>query len=76
MTPKAKYKSDAFEAIHGAAQGLHRAGTIDKTTMREFDAACLAAPPAIDPERIKQLRERNHVTKSPLNALDNATTGA
>ena len=63
MTTKAKYKSDAFEAIHGAAQGLHRAGTIDKTTMREFDATCLAAPPAIDPEHIKQLRERNHVSQ-------------
>jgi putative transcriptional regulator len=63
MTTKAKYKSDAFEAIHSAAQGLHRAGTIDKTTMREFDATCLAAPPAIDPEHIKLIRERNHVSQ-------------
>ncbi|MEP7300896.1 MAG: hypothetical protein ABI699_05160 [Caldimonas sp.] len=29
MTPKAKFKSDAFEAIHSAATGLRRAGTID-----------------------------------------------
>ncbi len=29
MKSKAKFKSDAFEAIHSAAQGLYRAGTID-----------------------------------------------
>ena len=44
MKSKAKFKSDAFEAIHSAAQGLHRAGTIDKATMRDFDESCLAAP--------------------------------
>ncbi len=36
MTSKAKFKSNAFEAIYSAAQGLHRAGTIDKATMRDF----------------------------------------
>ena len=44
MKSKAKFKSDAFEAIHSVAQGLHRAGTIDKATMRDFDESCLAAP--------------------------------
>jgi hypothetical protein len=38
---KAKYKSDAFEAIHSAASALRAAGAIDETTMRQFDAACL-----------------------------------
>jgi len=38
MTSKAKFKSDAFEAIYSAAQGLHRAGTIDKAP-----EACLEA---------------------------------
>lgn len=51
---KAKFKSDAFEAIHSAAQGLHRAGTIDKATMREFDESCLTAPSAIPPKEIKR----------------------
>lgn len=50
MTSKAKFKSDAFEAIHSAAQGLHRAGTIDKATMRDFDASCLVSPVEIAPE--------------------------
>ena len=38
---KSKFKSDAFEAIFAAAEGLRRAGTIDKATMRSFDASCL-----------------------------------
>ena len=50
MKSKARFKSDAFEAIHSAAKGLHRAGTIDKATMREFDESCLTAPSEIPPE--------------------------
>jgi len=63
MTTKRHYKSDAFEAIHSAVAGMHRAGTVDKTTMREFDAACIASPPAIEPSQIKRLREKNHVSQ-------------
>ncbi|MEZ2416983.1 helix-turn-helix domain-containing protein [Luteibacter sp. RCC_6_2] len=63
MTAKRKYKSDAFEAIHSAVAGMHRAGTIDKTTMREFDATCIAIPPTIEPAQIKRLRETNHVSQ-------------
>jgi putative transcriptional regulator len=63
MTRKTKYKSDAFEAIHSAAQGLHRAGTIDKATLRDFDASCLAVPAVIAPEAIKRIREGAHVSQ-------------
>ena len=44
MTHKTKFKSDAFEAIHDAARGLHRIGTIDKATMREFDESHVSQP--------------------------------
>lgn len=63
MTAKAKFKSDAFEAIHGAAAGLHRAGTIDKATMRSFDESCLATPPAFAARQIKKIREQAHVSQ-------------
>ena len=63
MTSKAKYKSDAFEAIYSAAQGLQRAGTIDKATMRDFDESCLASPVEIAPEAIKRIREGAHVSQ-------------
>jgi putative transcriptional regulator len=63
MTTKPKFKSDAFEAIHSAAQGLHRAGTIDKATMRDFDESCLATPPEISAEDIKRIREQARVSQ-------------
>ena len=66
MTIKAKFKSDAFEAIHSAAGGLYRAGTIDKATMRGFDESCLATPPPIAPEEIKRIREQAHVSQRVL----------
>lgn len=63
MTTKPKFKSDAFEAIHSAAKGLHRAGAIDKATMRDFDESCLATPPDIGPKDIKRIREQAHVSQ-------------
>ncbi|MHB1271843.1 MAG: helix-turn-helix domain-containing protein [Rhodanobacter sp.] len=62
MTTSHKYKSDAFEAIHSAAQGMFRSGTIEKSTMRSFDASCLAVP-APEPQQIKSLRESHHVSQ-------------
>jgi putative transcriptional regulator len=63
MTSKSKFKSEAFEAIHSAAAGMYRAGTVDKATMRHFDETCLAKLPAIAPDEIKQLREANKVSQ-------------
>ena len=63
MTATGKFKSDAFEAIHGAVAGMARAGTIDKATMRDFDETCLTITPAIAPAAIKQLRETNKVSQ-------------
>lgn len=68
MATKRKFKSDAFEAIHSAAEGMYRAGTIDKATMRSFDESCLAVPPELQAGEIKALREKNHVSQ-PVFAL-------
>lgn len=63
MATKGRFKSDAFEAIHSSASGMYRAGIIDKATMREFDEACLVAPSALAPRRIKQIREKQRVSQ-------------
>ncbi|MGA2276174.1 MAG: DNA-binding transcriptional regulator [Terracidiphilus sp.] len=63
MAKKNKYKSDAFEAIHSSVTGMFEAGTIDKATMREFDEACLAVPASLEPRRIKEIRESQHVSQ-------------
>ena len=63
MTTKRKFKSDVFDAIHASASALREVGAISKATMREFDAACLVTPPAIEPAQIKQIREEAHVSQ-------------
>lgn len=63
MSAKRKYKSKAFEAIHDAVEGMHRAGTIDKTTLREFDETCLVTPKALSCREIKKLREKCRVSQ-------------
>ena len=63
MTTRHRYKSDAFEAIHESASALHRIGAIDKATMRHFDGSCLTVPAPLEPQQIKRLRERNHVSQ-------------
>ncbi|RUX94661.1 DNA-binding transcriptional regulator [Mesorhizobium sp. M2A.F.Ca.ET.040.01.1.1] len=63
MTTKPKFRSDAFEAIHSAVEGMYRAGTIDKATLRSFDESCLTVPQKFAPDEIKALREKSHVSQ-------------
>lgn len=63
MATKRKFRSDAFEAIHSAVEGMYEAGTIDKETMRTFDETCLSVPVELAPDEIKALREGNHVSQ-------------
>ena len=60
---KPRYKSDAFASIHDSATALHRTGVIDKTTLREFDAACLTPVATFGPRDIQRLREANKVSQ-------------
>jgi putative transcriptional regulator len=62
-TSTSKLKSDAFAAIHSAAQGLHRVGAINKTTMRGYDALCLDSIPEFNAKDIKRIREDVHVSQ-------------
>lgn len=63
MPTKLKFKSDAFEAIHGTVSGMLQAGTIDKATMRHFDRTCFVEPTTFAPAEIKRLRESNRVSQ-------------
>ncbi|MDE1157865.1 MAG: DNA-binding transcriptional regulator [Neorhizobium sp.] len=63
MTTRRKFKSNAFEAIHNAVEGMYDAGTIDKETLRTFDTTCLVGPEALSPQEIKSLREENRVSQ-------------
>lgn len=63
MATKRKFKSDAFEAIHSAAEALHEVGAISKSTMRCFGVSCPSVPAPLEPRQIKRLRESAHVSQ-------------
>ena len=45
-----KTKSSILKAVHETAKGLHAAGVMDKTTMREFDSLCLPPITKLQPD--------------------------
>jgi len=53
-----KYPRPALAAVHETAHGLHRAGGIDKKTMRKFDALCLTPIQKMSSERIRYEQNR------------------
>ncbi len=63
MATKRRFKTEPFAAIHSSATALYKVGAIDKTTMRSFDASCVAVPPTLKPRQIKKLRQRIHVSQ-------------
>jgi putative transcriptional regulator len=71
---KARYISDASEAIHSAAAGLHRAKVIGKKTMREYDELCIEKAPEFNPRQIARIREGLHVSQSVFALYLNTTT--
>jgi putative transcriptional regulator len=58
-----KYRSRLAEAIHEIAGGLHRAGLIDKETMRSFDVSCLTVVESFSPTQVAALRRREGVSQ-------------
>jgi putative transcriptional regulator len=60
---KTRFRSDASEAIHSAAAGLHRAKVIDKKTMREYDDLCIEKAPDFDAQEIARIRKGVNVSQ-------------
>ena len=58
-----KYRGEAHAAIHETMEALHDVGAISKQTMREFDESCLAPITPMPPERIRAVREREHLSQ-------------
>lgn len=73
MTTKQKFKSDAFEAIHSSANALFKVGAIDKVTLRNFNESCFVDTIDINPEKIREIRENNHVSQSVFARLLNTS---
>ena len=52
-----RYRSRIAETVHKTAEGLHRIGAIDKTTMREFDVMCLTLVEDLSAREIQKIRK-------------------
>ncbi|MGE7156989.1 hypothetical protein ACQKJ1_25010 [Methylorubrum rhodesianum] len=62
-TQEETYRSEISAAMHGMVKGFHRAGLVDKPTMREFDANCLAPAPILSLDETKAIREQEAVSE-------------
>ncbi len=73
--PSSRYRSDALAAVHETARGLHRAGVMDKRTMREFDAVCLTPVAPLSAAQIRKIRQRERASQAVFARYLNVTTG-
>lgn len=64
--PAAPYRNARLETLHKTASALHRAGAIDKSTMRDLDAFCLTPVHAVSGEDIRNLRTREGISQAVL----------
>ena len=62
-----------LKAVHETAKGLHKAGAMQATTLREFDALCLPPVKEFTPMQIKRLRERNKASQAVFAAYLNTS---
>ena len=57
-------KSKILKAVHQTAADLHEAGVLEAVTMREFDRLCLPGVDKLPPDRIKDIREKAHLSQA------------
>ena len=62
-----------LDAVHKTAKGLHKAGTMDSKTMREFDALCLPPVKEYSARQIKRIREQNKASQAVFAAYLNTS---
>jgi putative transcriptional regulator len=62
-TAKNRVEDGILASVHRTAASLHKAGFVDKATMREFDVLCLTPVEPLTPEEIRALREREQVSQ-------------
>lgn len=69
-------KSPILATVHETASGLYRVGLIDKSTMKEFDAACLPKVKTYSPSQIKGIRARCGASQPVFAAFLNVTVSS
>jgi putative transcriptional regulator len=67
------YRNKMMASVHEAASDFYRDGSLDKKTMREFDALCLTPVLEMTPGKIRALRERERTSQTVFAAYLNVT---
>lgn len=62
-----------LDTVHETAKGLHEAGVMDATTMREFDALCLPLVKDMTAAQIKRLRTKSKASQAVFAAYLNTS---
>ena len=62
-----------LDVLHGTAASLHKAGVMDLTTMREFDALCLPPVQDYSADQIKGIRLRYKASQAVFAAYLNTS---
>lgn len=62
-----------LKAVHETAKGLRKAGAMQTTTLREFDALCLPPVKEFTPTQIKRILERNKASQAVFAAYLNTS---
>ena len=70
-----QYRSRAMASVHETAEGLHKAGLMDKQTPRRFGEACPTPVRPMTPAQIRALRERDGASQAVFARYLNVTTG-
>ncbi|SRR5581483_785546 len=60
------YRSKLLRDVHEMMSDAHKAGVIDKKTMRRFDESCLTVVDHLSARQIRKLREREGVSQAVL----------
>ena len=63
VATKRRVDGGTLASVRKTATGLHKAGLVDKATMREFDTLCLTPIETLTAEEIRALREREQVSQ-------------
>ncbi|MDQ5921261.1 MAG: putative transcriptional regulator [Pseudomonadota bacterium] len=67
-------QSRILDEIHDSIPRMHSLGIADKQTMKEFDKLCFKDIKVLNPEDIKHIRKKEHVSQSILARYLNMST--
>ena len=70
-----RYGSEVLASVHETALGMTEAGVMSKRTMKVFDEMCLTPVEDMAPERIREIRLREHASQAVFARHLNVTTG-